>query len=148
MAVTTQEVAGYIPTRPKLPGGVVLVDFTEDTIPSQEQIEAKIVGATEYVYARTGVITDPDLQANAESLIGILAAMFTELGFYPEQVNNDKSPYKELKKLFDEGYAALIEALGGEGASAIDDGVDGITVTEKQPSYAFPETTVGDGIMP
>lgn len=145
MAVTTEDVATLLPTRPKTAGGNALLDFTEQTYPKQSQVASRIDRATTFLFARTGQIDDPDLALSAEHLITLYAAMLTELGFYPEQVNNDKSPYKELKKLFDQGFSALIEALGGDGSSVVDDvGV----VTELMPDYSFPTTSIGDGIMP
>lgn len=145
MMPTTRNVAAYIPTRPKTPGGSLLLDFTSDTYPQREHVEDRIRAATNWIYAKTGMISDPALALSACHLIAIYAAMLTELGFYPEQISNDKSPYKELKKLYDEGVKALIEAVGGDGESATD---DTMTISALMPHYAFPETSVGDGMMP
>lgn len=142
---TTRDVASFLPTRPKTQGGVTLLDFTEDTFPTKAQIQDRINSAYRHVYSKTGPVDDPDLALSVTHLISLYASMLTELGFYPEQVNNDKSPYKELKKLYDDGMRALIEALGGDGSSVLDDiGA----ITENTPSYAFPPTSIGDGIMP
>lgn len=145
MMPTTRAVAAHIPTRPKTPGGALLVDFTSETYPALEHVEDRIRAATNWIYARTGQIKDPALVLSASHLIALYAAMLTELGFYPEQISNDKSPYKELKKLYDAGIMALVEAVGGTGESAAD---DTIVISALMPHYAFPETSIGDGVMP
>lgn len=88
------------------------------------------------------------LSSDATEMISIYAAMMVELSFFSEQINTNRSPYRELKDLFAEGMAALIEGLGGEGNSAVDDiGLDDAP-TANDPSYEFPPTSIGDGIMP
>lgn len=129
-------------------GGALLHTFTDKTEPTDERVYRHIDKAYDRVRARTGPITDPDLIEEARQLVTLYAAMMVELTHYSEQINTDKSPYKELKKLYDEGMAALVESLGAEGLSAVDDAPVATDTYSGSPYYDFPPTSIGDGIMP
>lgn len=144
---TVQEVADLLFSRTRTRGGENIGNFTADTNPTGERVERLITRAYEYVYGKLGVVTDPYIIADANRAVVLYTAMLVELGHYSEQVNTNRSPYREIAALFDKSIAALIESVGGEGGSALDDGlVEG--VSDQTPNYAFPETSIGDGIMP
>ena len=140
----TQAVANLLTTRTRTVGGEVIGDFSAATTPTKAQVESRIAEAYNFVIGRFGDIDDPFLSAKATHLIAIYSAMMVELSYYPEQINNDRSPYRELKKLFDDGMDELYETLFPEA----DDGGPTGPGFAMTPDYGFPATSIGDGIMP
>lgn len=123
-------------------GGNELGTFTADTRPNDIRVDRLIAKAYSHVTSKTGTDVPDAYIGDVRNMVEIYTAMLIELSHYSDQIRQGQSPYTELKKLFDEGMAALIESLGGEGASATDQ--PGVNT----PNYGFPETSIGDGVMP
>lgn len=108
--------------------------FTAATTPTADQVARLINKATGHVTDRIGSSIPPSLWTSAAEVIAIRAAMLVELSYFANQISADRSPYGELKKLYDEGLAALVaawKALGpdGEPGTADDVGQGGLPAT-------------------
>ncbi len=156
---TTKDVADLLHQRTVTSGNIYLGDFSDElgTVPGAERAESLIVKAHDHVFGKLGDPEDWPVPANdlaehskdATRMIELYAAMLIELSHYPDQIRLGNSPYEELKKLFDEGMAGLIEALKGEGLALTDEeGATTDTGGTSMGSYDFPPTSIGDGIMP
>jgi hypothetical protein len=148
------EVAALLRTRTKVnaqAGGGEAGTFTDDTRPTGDQAETLINIATSYAASRVGTTEAlcPDserteaLTSRARGLAAVYAAMLIELSYFPEQINKEISPYKELKKLWDEGIESLVSAVektcgadlpGGESSGS------------RMPSYNFDKSIVDLGM--
>lgn len=145
---TVKDVAQKLLSRTRTKGGGLAYTFNDNTEPSGSHVEDLIYQARDHVYGKLPALTDPVDIRSASELIRLYTAIQIELTIYSEQVGTNKSAYNALKDLYDEGMAALIESVGGEGMSARDDTGDDQTETPHTPYYDFPETSIGDGIMP
>jgi hypothetical protein len=112
--VGVDEVGALLRARTKDTLGNEIGTFTPDTRPTDTQVTNLIVQATGHVKARIGGELCESgraagLEADANRLIALYAAMLVELSYFPEQVERDHSPYSRFKALWDEGIASLIE---------------------------------------
>lgn len=136
------EVGALLPRRTKNDDGAYVNTFTSGTEPTGEQAESLITMATGHVASRvgeTGDLCNPALTSRARSMAALYAAMLIELTLFPEQVGSNRSPYPQLKDLFDDGMKALIEGVAencGEGGGGESVGGSGTLA-----SAAFPEAT-------
>lgn len=131
------DVADKLYARTVTRGGVYVGTFNAETNPTKEKVERYIASATNEVLGRTGRDIDPEevkLVGKVRETIAIYAAMLVELSHYPDQIRNGRSSYPELKELFEANMLVLTDATG-LGASG-------------SPLYAFPPTSIGDGVMP
>lgn len=117
--------------------------FTDDTLPTGEQVEAYLRAAHNEVYGRVGAQTDPVKIRKANETIIIYASMLIELSHFADQIRQGRSPYEELKKLFDANISSLLGLTEDGGPTTPPD-----ETGYKQPSYGFPGTSIGDGVMP
>lgn len=120
------EVADHVMSRLKAPGGQYQSTFNSLTMPKVSQIERLITKAQSEVTARVGPeagLTDPQ-RRRVRSLIALYAAMLVELNFFPEQIETNRSPYNQLRDLYDSGLNGLTEAIasGGEVVTGEGDG--------------------------
>jgi hypothetical protein len=89
-------------------------EFSASTRPTATQVETLIELAYGEVSARLGqdIEEDSRLFPFARNVVALRAAMAVELSYFPEQNDEDRSTvYKELKALYEEGLAFLINAL-------------------------------------
>jgi hypothetical protein len=88
-------------------------EFSEDTRPTEAQVATLINASANEVAARLGQeVEDETLRAYARNVVALRTAMTVELSYFPEQNDEDRSTiYKELKALYEEGLAFLINAL-------------------------------------
>lgn len=122
LACSLDQVAALIPARTfaeaEGEAGKELGTFTEATHPTAKQVTEKITSAASIVGGRLGQeVNDPSLLLFARNVVALRTAMLIELGYFPEQANQDESAYKELKELFDEELPALIAALPDSSAT-------------------------------
>jgi hypothetical protein len=136
-----QEVASWIRTRTMNNNQQYEGTFTEETQPTDEQAETIISLATAHVASRVGEVGElcsDYLTSQARNLSSLYAALVIELSYFPEQVGTNRSPYDNLKELFDSGIKELREGVkencgdvpgdeAGEGAAG--------------PAYDFSVTT-------
>lgn len=105
------DVAALIRARTKSPDGRELGAFTADTRPTAGQVDELIAMAAHAVHARTGWDVPAERHEEARRMTALRAALSIELSYFPEQVTAGRSAYEPLKELYDEGMAALIDAL-------------------------------------
>lgn len=141
------QVADYIRTRTRTAGGSEAGTFNvaaaaeqDRTKPTAEQVQGLInrsIGRT------SGVIGADVLAAHHESaknVTALRAALLIELTYFPEQVATGRSPYAQLKELYDEEWADLLSALGID----VEEGGGAVSVDAGMPSYGgFPTTAIG-----
>lgn len=107
------QVAGYLPTRTKNDFSAVQRDdegrrtFNETTEPTADEVAQQIGSAKTIIESDVGttfcnVDDAATFPAKAAELTALYAAMLVELGFFPEQVQRNQSPYPQLKVLYDE----------------------------------------------
>jgi hypothetical protein len=104
---SVQEVADQIVSRTKDKYGAEIGTFNLDTRPTDAQVERLI---TEHIGDVANVIGSDipvELQEDAKTVVAERVAMAIELDFFPEQVNSDRSPYKQLKDQYHEDLQML-----------------------------------------
>jgi hypothetical protein len=150
---TTQDVAELLVIRSITRGGQYADDFNDQTTPNAASAQKFIDKAHDFVFGKLGDPEDwrvpaddvADYEAEATRLIELYAAMLIELGLYADQVRSGQSPYPELKKLFDESLNGLLVNLGLPGTTT----AGGQTEERPAPAdWGFPQTSIGDGVMP
>lgn len=123
-------------------------DAGDQTRPNAEQVTSLIEDVVADVQAEFGVDIpdaegdDPDLYRKSVRRFGALGvAMLVELTYFPEQVATGRSPYAQLKQLYDDRRKRLLGALfpGGD-----DGGAGPLAPGEGLPSGGgFPTTAIG-----
>lgn len=149
---TVAEVAAHIRARTK-DSFQEVGTFNDDTRPTADQVEELLARGARDVASHIGVeicegdSTDrqAELYEEAKDLAALAVALKIELSYYPEQVASNRSPYTQLKELYDEGKKTLIEAVsehcgGGDGESVGGDLDAGL------PSYGFPDPVLNRGM--
>ena len=118
---TTQDVATILRARTKDTTGAETGDFTADTRPTGDEVDALISRATASTLAKTGAVP-ADLVDAAKALVALRTAMLVELTMFPEQVRSERSAFPEYKAMLDEDTAALVHAMqsspAGQGPAA------------------------------
>lgn len=136
-AATADDVAAILRARTTDNNGVELGQFTANTRPTLAAVNLLLASAGADVAVQLGVEDGvaelPErYHLSAQRLAALWAAMEIELSYFPEQINTGRSPYNQLKELYDARLSSLIAILveGGEI-------VDG-TSSPGMPSYGFP----------
>jgi hypothetical protein len=153
---TVAEVGALLRARTKDPFGNELGTFKDDTTedsddgtrPSETEATEEIANAVEEVAGHIGTLDDDldvgncdlaKLRNRAKKLTVLYAALLIELGYFPEQIGTDRSPYDRLKDLYDERKKTLIEdvseCVGGGGGEVV-------TTPGQLPSSNYPDDTV------
>jgi hypothetical protein len=117
---TPDDVAALLRARTKDSNGDELGTWTDDTRPTEAEVETLIALAGQYVNGAVGGVIDP-CAGSATSACALRAALLVELSYFPEQVRSDRSPYPELRELYDSAETALrscVSAGGAEGGEA------------------------------
>lgn len=138
---TTADVGALLRARTKDVNGNELGTFNSDTRPTDEEVDLIIGNASSDVYAELGevdALENESLQTAVSRLIALRAAMLIELSYFPEQVQNDRSPFEHLRDMYNEALPRMTRAV----AESEDDGVheagDGL-----KPRYDFPTDSGG-----
>jgi hypothetical protein len=128
---TVAEVAALVPSRAKGQYGR-LTTFDETTQPTADQVQTVIDRCYSKIFGKVG--TPPDaLVEDAKEIVTLRAAMLVELTFFGDQIRADRSPYQELKDLYEEAvtdFFADRAKLGGDEEPGTPD--------DQQPLYSFP----------
>lgn len=109
---TPDDVAALLRARTKDSAGVEVGVFSDQTRPTLGQVQQQIDLARSFIVTRLGVVPDT-CAAGLETLVALLAAMLVELGYWPEQVASEQSPYLHYQALYQEGLTALAECVAG-----------------------------------
>lgn len=127
---TVAAVAALIRARTKVPGGKEVGTFTENTRPTNAEVEAIIAQAVDHVSAAIG--GDPcndGLRESAGAASAMLAAILIETSYWPEQAEARGSAASRLESLFNTRMKALTasvaEQCGGQGTGGSEDGNSG-----------------------
>lgn len=141
---TSAEVADVSP-RAVTMGGAELYDFTTQTKPTKERVDRLIVRSYRDVVSKVGTLEQrEDLQAEARNAIVYFTTMMIELKYFSEQVGTSRSPYDKFEKLYNAIMRQLIEAVGGQGQTAIDEITGG--ASELKPQYGFDGFGIGNRV--
>lgn len=130
-----QAVGSLLRSRTKDTNGNELGTFTPATRPTNTQVEDLIVQATGAVESAIGgseLLAALWPAATAVSVLG--TALLIELTYYPEQVTSGRSPYTQLKELYDERLLQLRLQIEAGGVDTPGDG----TVGPNDPAWSFP----------
>lgn len=137
-APTTADVGALLRARTKDENGNEVGDFTADTRPTGDQVEALIATASQDLADSLAVAVPEELFGAARRVSAYAVALEIELGYYPEQINTGRSPYAQLKAIYDERLLALRAALSASGGDVPGTDVD----TPQSPVWAFPSAPV------
>ena len=116
---SVQEVADQIVSRTKDKYGAEIGTFNLDTRPTDTQVNRLITEHIGDVANVLGSEIPTELREDAKIVVAERVAMAIELDFFPEQVNSNRSPYKQLKEQFHDDLTMLskqveIIAEGGD----------------------------------
>lgn len=156
---TLAELGRFLKTRTRTRmGGAAAGTFNDTTALTAVEAQALIDEAADEVALSVGadlkdgpVGSENMYREGAKALVLLLAAMNVELALVPEQTSDPRSAYSALERRFNSFRDTLVEALGGEDSSVLDETMTdetGAIISELTPWYSFPPTTIGDGIMP
>ena len=104
-------VAGLLRTRPRTRAGVNPGTFTSETKPTDQEVLDLAAQAVEDVSSDVGVPIPESSYGRAKSVATIRTAMLVELSYFPEQINSGRSPYPQLKELYDERIKSLVTVI-------------------------------------
>jgi hypothetical protein len=93
--------------------------FTDDTRPTDIEVNRIIAQAASVVFGATGSLVDLEcdiadqVKESAKYLISLLAACLIELSYFPEQVRSDRSGFQGYYDIFtgDMGMKALLDSV-------------------------------------
>jgi len=122
------DVAGWLRTRTVDTNAQEQGTFTAATRPTYEQADRVIDGAMEKLEAKFGPNMQAELVGSAKNVVALRAAMMIELSFFADQIRADRSPYQELKALYEEAltdWQTERRSLGPDGAPDTPDDTSG-----------------------
>lgn len=108
---TIGEVGAILRARTRNDAGAELGTFDTSTRPTADQVESYIAQAAVEVALNLPENVPEALTGYVRRLAALRAAMFVELSYFPEQLDNDRSAYDRLKEQFDAGMTALQDRL-------------------------------------
>src|SRR4051812_40952022 len=86
--------------------------FTDATRPTNDQVENLIDMAMTSFSAEVRVDPCSDtLNAAAAGHLALTVAMMVELSYFPEQVASARSPYDQLRQLWESQHLALVDSI-------------------------------------
>jgi hypothetical protein len=146
---TTSDVAAILRSRTQDEFDNEIGEFTDSTRPTGDEVEALIAQAASMVLSRTGSLSElpcaraDDVRSSARYLISIQTAMLIELGYFPEQVNTDRSPYEHMRDLFNTNFDELLRAVDSCRAGDESGGGESDADVPAPPSFRFMTDTGG-----
>lgn len=137
---STADVAALITARTIGASGEEIGDFTDETRPRADQVDAIIEQSASIASAVTGGLDLPVgvAQDAMRSLIALRSAMSVELSYFPEQVGTDSSPFDKLRDMYRDEFDRVTAAVDRAIADASGDGGD---VAAGMARYLFPGVT-------
>jgi hypothetical protein len=107
------DVAAELMARTRLPNGELAGTFTSETEPTNEQATKAIDKAVTLLKPALGEVPDR-LVDQAQSLATLRAACIIERSYFPEQVETNVSPFRQIWAEYKEGLKLWEEAARGE----------------------------------
>jgi hypothetical protein len=131
------DVGAVAATRTKDKYGNVTGTFSPNTTPTDTIVENLIQDALDKVSIRIGDDIPSGLFEDAKDVVALRTAMLIESTYFPEQMQNARSPYQVLKAQFDEDIQSLLNSIFSvsTGGSLND------PPTPNAPRGAFPPAT-------
>ena len=129
------DVGAILRARTKDSNGNELGTFTANTRPTGDQVDELIETAITDIESEVGSVPDV-LQDAARRVAALGTALLVELSFFPEQISTGRSPYDQLKELYDARFARLktqIEDVNAGGEVGGGDSSEALL-----PEYSFP----------
>jgi hypothetical protein len=133
-----ERVGALLRARTKDTSGNEIGTFSAATRPTDEQATDLILQAQNDVVSVVGAEVPDPVVADASYVTALGAALLVELSYFPEQIGTGRSPYPQLKELYDERLKRLIAAVEAAGGTTAGEGGTALL----GPSYSFP--MVGD----
>jgi len=109
-APTLESVAALLRTRTNA-GGEERGIFDADTRPTGDQVTELIGQAVGDVISRVGEDIPPAKQSEATRLAALQAAALVELSYFPNQIDSDRSAYRQYTAMYLAGVTALQGAI-------------------------------------
>lgn len=152
---TVADVAAILRARTKTVGGEEAGTFNPEGAPQQDRTRPTAEQVTSLINSTLGDVSasfgadipdapgdDPALyRTSARKLAALAVALEVELSYFPEQVATGRSPYAQLKALYDDRSKRLLGVIfpgsgGGDGG--------GVAAQVPMPSAGgFPTTAIG-----
>lgn len=117
------DVGAQLRSRTKDRNGNELGTFTSETRPTDTQVAVLARSATGRVEDAVGMTIPAGMEDRARDVAALGTALLVELAYYPEQVATGRSPYTELKTLYDEDLGRLTAAASAAGDPDAADGM-------------------------
>jgi hypothetical protein len=114
--------------------GNLLGTFTDKTTPTDAQAEAQIDKAVDDLVPKIGTQIPGSLVNDVRDLVALRAAMRIELSFYGTEINTQRSPYPQLKAMFEDKLPGVVSAIEAQEAGA--DPSDALPTNS--PAWTFP----------
>ena len=131
-APTLDEVAAIVPSRAKNQYGRIST-FDETTQPTGDQVQSIIDRSAAKVFSKIGEPPSALLE-DAKEIVTLRAAMLVELTYFGDQIRSDRSPYTELKALYEEAVTDYLTDRAQLGGDEIPGSAD-----DQQPLFSFPD---------
>ncbi len=113
---TVAVLANIMRARTTGPNGAATGQFTDDTEPTADQVQEAIFVALDDLTGRIGTVIPQHQHGLARNAIAYNAAHALELGYFPEQLQSERSPAIEYDRKWRDAMTALQQATGqGEG---------------------------------
>lgn len=135
-ATTVDGVAAYVRSRTKDRNGNEVGTFNGLTRPTDVQVTSLLADAGSDVADQIGWDIPNVFWPRAAAQTQLAAALLVELTYFPEDVGTNRSPYAQLKTLFDERLGRLKTAIADYDADPTDP--DEGNVPAATPSYGMP----------
>jgi hypothetical protein len=115
---SVDDVAALLRARTKTLEGREVGTFTDETRPTDVEVETHIDAAIGLVSVRFPAVLNERWQSSFRSLVAYRAALRIEKSYFPEQIRTDRSPYDELRQEYLDDLEALSAAVTGAGESS------------------------------
>lgn len=113
---TSDEIAALLRARTKDVDGRELGRFTAETRPTDEQVGGLIASAAENVAGELEADVPIVLYGSFSMCTKLYAACLIEAGYFPEQIQANRSAYPQYWAMYERAIAALaLRVLAGEG---------------------------------
>lgn len=126
------DVGAILRARTKDDVGNELGTFSATTRPTDVEVSALISQGVSDVAMVTGSDIPTSTWTDAKSVAALATALRVELSYFPEQINTGRSPYPQLKQLYDDMLKRLLTSIESAGGDVPASGAP------MKPSYNFP----------
>lgn len=120
--------------------------FNAFTRPNDDQVDGLIITAARDVSAAVGIDLPEVLWEAGGIVASYRAAMLVELSYFPEQVATGRSPYEQLRALYEESLLSLLARVKGD-PPGVTPAPGNPSAPPSPPSYDFPLVSTLDYIL-